>query len=187
MPLLIQSREADFPLFLKRQVLALSYLEWPQAFSAPPGDEEPLNYPDLDPFCIALLEDELLLSYTGVQSIKLGECRVSGISGMLTHPDHRGQGAGRRVLAAATRLMVDTGSDIGLFTCDPPLAPFYAAAGWEIRDDTPLVGGTREKPFSSAQFDKVTLVQAFTERGREELARRLAAPIELALGEGRLW
>ncbi|MFC4159722.1 GNAT family N-acetyltransferase [Chitinimonas lacunae] len=191
MPQLIQTSEADFPPELRRQALELSYLEWPQAFSAPPKGDEALNDPALDPVCIALVEDGCLLSYTGVQSLWFGKgdevCRVSGISGMLTRAAQRGRGAGRQVLVAASAWMARSGTDFGIFTCDPPLVAFYARAGWIETPTMPLVGGTREQPFPSAQFGKVTLAQAFTPRGQARLVQQQGRPIELELGVGNLW
>ncbi|MDK2124948.1 GNAT family N-acetyltransferase [Parachitinimonas caeni] len=185
------SPEVDFPLPFKRQALALTYAEWPTAFSGPPNDDEPLNAPEREPHCIAWIENGEVLSYTGVQFITLShdgkQYRAAGISGMLTAPQARHRGLGLKVLRKAAQLMQSQAADISVFTCDPPLAVFYAAGGWEVLGNTPLIGGSRERPMRSDDFGKLSLIRCFTDHGESIRPNLDGQAIWLDLGERQLW
>ena len=73
-------------------------------------------------------------------------------------------GATGGLVVAAREAIAASGADVGIFTCDRPLAPFYESAGWTVLPGTVLVGGTAEEPFPSDQWDKVTLARFFSAR-----------------------
>ena len=92
--------------------------------------------------------------------------------------------------AAHAALAADPDVDLGLFTCDRPLLPFYAAAGWSQLPGAVLVGGTPEDPFPSNRpgFDKVTMGDFFSPAARAAAPAFRHTRIELHSGSiDRLW
>jgi hypothetical protein len=81
-----------------------------------------------------------------------------------------------------------SGADLGIFTCDRPLAGFYERGGWHVLPGAVLIGGTLNAPFPSDQFDKVTLAAFFTEHARRHATTFDHARIELYPGNiDKLW
>ncbi|EST21457.1 hypothetical protein N566_27460 [Streptomycetaceae bacterium MP113-05] len=80
--------------------------------------------------------------------------------------------------------MADSGLDVGLFTCDPPLRRFYEGAGWDALPGTVLIGGTPESPFPSDRpgFDKVTMAAFFSAAACRARPAFTGARIELYPG-----
>ena len=100
---------------------------------------------------------------------------ASGLSTVVTDEAVRGRGHGRQLVSAAREAIAASGADLGIFTCDRPLGPFYESAGWAVIPGAVLVGGTPEEPFPSDQWDKVTLAAFFSREGAargRELRRR---------------
>jgi len=116
--------------------------------------------------------------------------RAGGLSTVVTRPEARGRGHGRYLVTAARTAMAAKDLDLGLFTCDRPLQPFYERAGWQALAGTVLVGGTRLSPFPSDQpgFDKVTMADFFSHEARRHRSSFQHARIELYPGEiDKLW
>ena len=107
---------------------------------------------------------------------------ASGLSTVVTDEALRGRGHGGRLVAAAHARIAASGADLGIFTCDRPLGPFYESAGWTLLPGTVLVGGTPEAPFPSDQWDKVTLASFFSPRVRQAAERFVGARIGLYPG-----
>lgn len=58
--------------------------------------------------------------------------QVVGISGVLTHPDHRGQGyAPGLIESALADARANWNSSFGLLTCKLSLIPYYQRLGWK--------------------------------------------------------
>ena len=113
---------------------------------------------------------------------------AAGLSTVVTDTARRGEGHGRRLVEAARTAIAEGGADLGIFTCDTPLGPFYERAGWTVLPGTVLVGGTPDDPFPSDRFDKVTLASFFTEHARAHAAAFAGARIALYPGAiDRLW
>jgi GNAT superfamily N-acetyltransferase len=140
---------------------------------------------------IVLVEDGLVRSHAAVlrKEIEHGAERylAFGLSCVVTQPSFRRKGFGRRIVGCATDYMKRAIADLGIFTCDPHLAPFYVFGGWEAAPDWPLIGGTRERPFASDRIGKLTIVRFFSERAKANRETMLSAPIQVDLGEGKLW
>jgi aminoglycoside 2'-N-acetyltransferase I len=86
--------------------------------------------------------------------------------------------------------MIDLQVDLGIFTCDRPLQPFYESAGWHVLPNTVLIGRTSDAAFLSDQprFDKLTLAAFFTPTALEAAASFHNARIPLHPGEiHKLW
>jgi aminoglycoside 2'-N-acetyltransferase I len=140
------------------------------------------------PVTMVLVVDGVVVASLDVLSkeiVHAGErYEASGLSWVVTGPEYRGRGYGQHLVAAARDHVEASGADLGLFTCDTPLQPFYARAGWELLPGTVLIGGTADDPFASDQpgFDKVTFGGFFTERARSHRADFIDARIELYSG-----
>ncbi len=108
---------------------------------------------------------------------------ASGLSTVVTDEALRGRGYGRILVTAAREAIEASGADLGIFTCDRELGPFYESAGWEIVPGAVLVGGTPDDPFPSDQWDKVTLARFFSERAQRQ-RERVRARADRALLRG---
>ncbi len=105
-----------------------------------------------------------------------------GISTMVTDRRRRGAGYGRTLAAAAREMMRAGGADLGIFTCDPDLQPFYELAGWHRLPGAVLIGGTPDEPFPSDVLGKVVMVDFFSDRARAAAGTFTGARIELYSG-----
>ncbi|HVK23503.1 MAG TPA: GNAT family N-acetyltransferase [Actinokineospora sp.] len=159
---------------------------WARAWGDPSGHD-----PVLGPVSMLLLDGDTVVAALDIlgKEIDHGGQRyvAGGLSTVVTREDSRGQGHGKRLVAEA-RVAMSRGYDLGLFTCDVPLRPFYESAGWRTLPGTVLVGGTPSAPFPSDQpgFDKVTMGDFFSPR--VDRAAFENARIELYPGEiDKLW
>ena len=100
-----------------------------------------------------------------------------GLSAVVTDEALRGRGHGRTLVGAAREQIRASGADLGLFTCERSLAPFYESAGWSMVPGAVVVGGTPDDPFPSDQLpDSVTFAGFFSAKARRRAAhvRQLA-------------
>ncbi|MFE0103432.1 GNAT family N-acetyltransferase [Streptomyces sp. NPDC059009] len=187
--------EADTPYDLRAQVLEIQDQAWPPAQPRPEGDATATHDPRLRPLSLLAVErGAVVVAALDILRKELVHDGVTyaagGLSTVATRRESRGRGYGRRLVVAARAAMGELGLDIGLFTCDRELQPFYESAGWEAVDGAVVVGGTADDPFPSDQpgFDKVTMAGSFTvpgERAREAFRGRR---IELHPGNiDKLW
>jgi predicted N-acetyltransferase YhbS len=115
---------------------------------------------------------------------------AGGLSTVVTPRDQRGRGYGGRLVRAARESMAAGAWDLGLFTCDRPLQPFYERAGWHHLPGAALVGGTAAAPFASdrPEFDKVTMAEFFSTHARRHRAAFRGARITIHSGDiDKLW
>jgi predicted N-acetyltransferase YhbS len=126
--------------------------------------------PALRPLSLLLVVDGQVVAALDILSKELehgGErYAASGLSTVVTAPSQRRRGYGGQLVRAARDRIAQSGADIGIFTCDRPLAGFYERAGWHVIPGAVLVGGTPDDPFPSDQWDKVTLGAFFSERAK---------------------
>jgi hypothetical protein len=183
--------EVELPDDLLRQTLVALRSEWPGAFTGAKAGRTQLNDPALHAMIFSLVVEGQLASHLSVLRktiIHRGEPYTAyGLSGVLTVPAFRGKSYGACVVRAATAFMEEDGADIGLFTCDPPLSPFYERCGWTLLEGASLTGGTRAKPVPSDTLGKVTFAHFFSVRAQAHRNDFMGAAIWLALGEGDLW
>lgn len=184
--------EAAVPAALRVQVHELQNQAWPS--DPPPPADTPVHDPALHPFSMLLVDEGLVLAALDVLRKPLQHGGITfqagGLSTVVTRETLRGRGYGHRLVAAARDAMADLRLDLGLFTCDRALQPFYESAGWQLLDGTVLIGGTPDDPFPSDQpgFDKVTLAAFFTPSARRHAPTFHNARIELYPGSiDKLW
>lgn len=181
--------EAEVPRDLRLQMLALQRQAWPDDG---PLEARPVHDPALRPESLLLVDGARVVAALDILSKRISHRCSSydarGLSAVVTDESLRRRGHGRRLVEFARRAIADGGADLGIFTCDRPLQPFYEAAGWQALPGTVLVGGTASAPFPSDRFDKVTLGCFFTAKAKRAESEFVGARIELHPGEiDRLW
>lgn len=182
--------EHAVPPELRAQVIALQNQAWPPEG---PSSLAPWHDRALDPVSVLLVDDDdRVLSALDILSKRIEHAGdtfdTSGISAMVTDERSRGMGYGSTLARAALTMMREAGADLGIFTCNRRLRGFYEGAGWECLPGTVLVGGTREDPFPSDRFDKVTMASFFSAKASASRERIRGARIGLYPGDiDRLW
>jgi GNAT superfamily N-acetyltransferase len=185
--------EAEVPPDLRAQVRAVQRSEWPGVGSDPlRAAADVAHDPALHPLSLLLLVDGRVAAALDILSKQIEHAgeryAASGLSTVVTDPAQRRRGHGHTLVHAAYERIADGDADIGIFTCDRPLAGFYEGAGWRVIPGAVLVGGTPDDPFPSDQWDKVTLGAFFSERARQHEASFAHTRIALYPGTlDRLW
>jgi aminoglycoside 2'-N-acetyltransferase I len=186
--------QARVPARLRSQVLTAHAEAWPPADPTAPRTQWPTHDPALQPITMILVADGALLSALDILSKPIehaGQTYLAGgLSTVVTPRDRQGRGHGLQLVTAARDAMATGDWDLGLFTCDRPLRPFYERAGWHLLPGAVLVGGTAAAPFASDQqgFDKVTMVEFFSRLARRHQATFPGSRIGLHSGEiDKLW
>jgi aminoglycoside 2'-N-acetyltransferase I len=183
--------ENDVPAAWRAQTDRLRESAWP----SPTGDRSGSRHDRaLSPQTLLLLDGVDVVAALDVLTKDITHAgavfRARGISAMVTDPDRRRQRLGHRLAAAAHDVIANGGVDLGIFTCDRPLAPFYEGAGWPVLPGAVLIGGTVDDPFPGDQpgFDKVTLADFFSPASVAARGAFVGARIELYPGViDRLW
>jgi aminoglycoside 2'-N-acetyltransferase I len=185
--------EAEVPADLRSQVLAMQNEAWPAPDTRSP-ESRVTHDPNLDPLSMLLVDGDRVLAALDILSKPLVHAgrgfRAGGLSTVVVRSPSRGMGFGRTLVAAAHDRMATDGFDLGLFTCDRPLRPFYELAGWRELPGTVIVGGTPQDPFPSDRpgLDKVTMADFFSTAARVAQDSFTRARIGLYPGEiDRLW
>lgn len=189
---MLQFLQEDCPQTVRTQILTMMQREWPQAFAGKSHDE--IAWPDnpaTQPTSFVLLADHTVICHVAVpwKTIQHGgeSYKVFGLSEVMTHPSHRHQGLGLRLVKEAADFIEQSGADLSIFTCQPPLVSFYRQGGWEQASHTNLIGGTREKPFRSDMLGLATMIRFFSPGVRRNIADFIDADVYLELGENMLW
>jgi GNAT superfamily N-acetyltransferase len=175
---------------LRRDIALLQHRVAPTA-GPPPGDSSPPEHdPLLDALSFYLVADSRVVSYAAVvhKQIKHGHETfwIGGLSCVATDPDYQGRGLGSRTVGAATRYIEHSTIDIGIFTCDPPLAGFYARAGaWPVVPDVIVIGSRQEGALSSIALQKVVLMRLFSAKAQAAVAGLRQTTINLDLPVGQ--
>jgi GNAT superfamily N-acetyltransferase len=175
---------------LRREIAWLQHRAAPE-LSPPPGNSiAPEHDPALDALSFYLRLDERVVSYAAVVHVPIVHASepylVAGLSCVATDPAYQRRGLGSRVVAAATRAILDSTADIGLFTCDPPLVAFYARAGdWRPAPGIILLGNRLPGALSSTTLGKAVLMRLVSARAQAAAASLETATISLDLPSGQ--
>jgi len=144
----------------------------------------------LDALSFYLVAHGRVVSYAAVvhKQIRHGDATfwIAGLSCVATDPDYQGRGLGSRIVGAATRCIEHSTTDIGIFTCDPPLAAFYARAGaWPVAPDVVLIGSRHDGALSSVSLRKVVLMRLFSAKAQAAVGQLRQTTIDLDLPLGQ--
>jgi len=183
--------QAALPPDLKRAALQILEAAWPSGRSLEERLSRPLHDPRNTPECMLLRVKGEVVAYLAIPTKTIEHAGVpytaAGLSAVATHRAHQRRGYAGRLVTAARERIAAAGIDLGVFTCDTPLAPFYVARGWELMPSTVVVGGSRGRPFRADSMDKRTLMGFFTPHAQSHRAAFEDADIYLELRDGDLW
>jgi GNAT superfamily N-acetyltransferase len=175
---------------VRRDIALLMHRVWPDQ-SAPSQDEAvPEEHdPELDALCCFIYRGNRLLSYAAILNFTLSHAGqtffVAALSCVATDPAYQNQGLSSLVVSAATRCIENSHADIGLFTCDPPLASFYAKAGWPAASGVVVIGSHDACALSSAELGKVVLLRLLSEHAHDHAAAFANTTLSLGLPLGQ--
>lgn len=185
-------RYNDAPDALRRRFALLHQRVDPDDAFAPDGPPPVIHDPRLDAmsFYASTRSNGEVVSYAAVVRKTIAHAgkrfSIGGVSWGATDPAHPRAGLGARTVSAATQWMAASGLDIGVFTCDPPLARFYARAGdWPIAAHVTLIGSRAAGALRSDTLNKVVLMRLFTAKARAAEAELSRATIDLDLPPGQ--
>lgn len=180
------------PVELVQQFAALQRRAYQAGEPTQAQDPKPLHDPALSARSFYLQRDNRTVAYAGVVTkvIQHGDrpFTISGLSCVATDPDYQRQGLGRRVVAAATFFIEQSGVDFGVFTCAPYLTGFYFEAGyWQEAPQVVLLGSQNPEAITSEAIDVVVLLRLFSTRAKAETGNLLRGVIDLNLPVGQFW
>ena len=165
----------DLPPDLKWQILSFLRIAWSGGFVGENRLRDWISLPTDHPSHVVLVENGLLISHTEVVWKYLdhaGETyKAYGLSGVLTYPSFRGQGYGRQVVDAGTRIIRAGDADIGIFHCAHSLGPFYAKSGWIPMPGTTTWVGPKSAPVVSDELLMMLFLSEKGQRGRPAFER----------------
>jgi GNAT superfamily N-acetyltransferase len=180
----------EAPELLRRQFALLLHRANPDTHLVP-VDAVPVQHdPALDALSFYALLGGEIVSYAAVirKTISHGTqtYTLGGLSWVSTDPDYQRRGIGTRTVSAATRWMECSNLDIGLFSCDPPLASFYARAGeWPVVEDVVLIGSRHCDALRSDTLGKVVLLRLFSAKANvnASMLRHTTIDLDLPIGQ----
>lgn len=186
----LQYQQENCPIEIRTQIVDLLRTEWPSSYTKNQPDW-PTEPAELNPISVLLMDDGQVISHAVVLRKSIEHCEeyylAYGLGSVVTKGSYRNKGYGHRIVRGATQYIREQNADIGVFTCDPHLQKLYTSAGWEVAMNSPLVGGTTVKPFRSDKLGKITLIQLFSDRAKASRSKIISAPMNIELGEGKLW
>jgi GNAT superfamily N-acetyltransferase len=174
---------------LRRAIALLLRSAYPTVAGQVADPAAPDHEPSLDAISFFVLDGDRVVSYAGVVHLTIrhgGEVwTLAGLSAVATAPEFRGRGLATAVVSAATRHIEQGTTDIGLFTCDPPLAALYQRAGWTIAPDARVVGSHDPEALTSDGLGKVVFMRLISARARTSGERLLTGTLSLGLPVGQ--
>src|SRR5262245_25943816 len=175
---------------LRRAIALLQHRVAPTTVPLPGDPLPPEHDLMLDALSFYLLAGSRVVSYAAVvhKQIEHGAETfwIAGLSCVATDPEYQGRGFGSRIVGAATRYIEQSTIDFGVFTCDPPLARFYARAGaWPVAVDVVLIGSHDDGALTSMALQKVVLMRLFSAKAQAAAAQLRQTVINLDLPVGQ--
>lgn len=180
----------DAPDALRRRFALLQHRATPDAGPMPEeSTPELLHDPVLNARSFYSSVNGEIASYAAVvrKTITHGEqvFDMAGLSCVATDLNFQARGFGLRTVAAATRWIEQSPVDFGVFTCDPPLAHFYARAGaWPVVKDVVLIGSRADGALRSDLLGKAVLMRLFSAKARAAASTLSHTVIDLGLPVG---
>lgn len=188
---LLHFHQEDCPSYIKKQIISLMRLEWPQAFGDKDEDIHWPDSPETQPTSLVFVENNFVISHAAIPwkyiSHEGQQYKAFGLSEVMTSPCYRKQGYGLRLIKEAYSFIEKNNPDISTFTCEPALVHFYSQGGWEYKQNINLIGGIRNKPFRSDSLGLCTMINLFSATAKNNLLSLEETDIYLELGERKLW
>jgi GNAT superfamily N-acetyltransferase len=182
---LITCADNDLPSYVRWQVLSFLRMEWPFIFRGEARLTKHIHDPEFFPFHVALVEEEVLISYATILQMQLDHAsatyRVAGLANVMTYPPYRNEGHATRVVREASDHIKAGGcagrggggpthsvggpppADVAALFCDPALREFYARSGWEPIDGGLTLVGPAADP---RPFDALRMMLFLSEKGQ---------------------
>lgn len=160
---------ATIPLHLEVQVRALLSAEWPDS------DEDatrPLTYPQLHPMYFIITDEEQVISYARTiwaMVSHLGQSfKLYGLGDVVTKPQFRCKGYGRRIVEkATTHIKSDREADAALLLTAPSLESFYQRSGWESIPELRVMTGEYDESNIETALPMMMFISAKAHTSRE--------------------
>lgn len=180
------------PEVLRRDIAMLMHDVWPDVSPLPTETMIPNPHDEgwqADAFYLYI--DGHLASYAGIVQKAImhqgHRFQIAGLSCVATAPACRGRRLGHQTVAAATQwLERQPHVDLGIFTCHPSLAGFYAdAGGWQMVPDVRLIGSEEAGALSSDALPVVVMQRLLSEKARDFASALRHTPINLQVPAGQ--
>jgi predicted acetyltransferase len=173
----------EFPPLLECQVRDFVRIVWPA--SNVDDRSVPLGPRDRDPVHVVIVDGDTLISHVQLLTFTIDHAdesyRVMGVSGVLTYPNFRKHGYGRKVVEAATQYIGAQNVDFGMLFTMPELGKFYGQFGWVQMPNLDILAGDKDAPQLREEF---TLMLPVNERGHQAVKTFENAAVYVG---ARLW
>lgn len=166
----------EFPEMLNWQAVSFMRVQWPFIYSGSNRFGKNTYPPEWHPIHFSIVEEDVLISYAGVIQVDIEHAgqtyKACGLGNVFTFPPFRRNGYGTQVVQAATEHILQSDVDIGILFCDSPLASFYAASGWESKNDALTREGTPDNYLSHESLRMMLFISEKGRRGRNAFANQ---------------
>jgi len=141
----------ELPDVYKYQVLAFQRIIWTKGFVGKNQDRDWISSESEHPLHFIIASEKKLIGHVEVVWRMMEHCAVEyktyGLTGVLTYPDFRKMGVGKKLVLVATEYILKSDADLGLFHCKDENVPFYTSCGWEPLAGAPVtLIGDPDKP-----------------------------------------
>jgi predicted acetyltransferase len=145
----IYQSDGVFPENLKLQVLCFLRMSYPEGFEGENENRDWINNPEENAIHVVITtQNAILVSYCAVVRKQLFHAQEIyncwGLTGVLTYPAFRGRGFGKRIVDIGTKIIKESGADIGMFHCDEQLKDFYQKSGWAPMENAITLLGDKD-------------------------------------------
>jgi GNAT superfamily N-acetyltransferase len=157
----------EIPPHLKYQILSFLRITWPEGFVGENRLRNWISAEGVHSISLMVVKQDILISHVEVVWKYLDHdgktYKVYGLSGVLTYPDFRGQGYGKRIVDKGTAYIEASDADIAMFHCDKSLKGFYENCGWIPMETAVTYVGSKDNPAIS---NELLMMRFLSERGK---------------------
>jgi hypothetical protein len=173
----------ELPPLLECQIRDFVRIVWPT--SNVDDRSVPLGPRDRDPVHVVIVDGDTLISHVQLLTFNIEHAgenyKVIGVSGVLTYPNFRKGGYGRKVVDESTQYIASKGVDFGMLFTMPELTNFYGKSGWVTVPKLTILVGDKAKPRDGNQY---TLMYPVTDHGERAVKAFKSASVYVG---SRLW
>ncbi|MCA9397887.1 hypothetical protein KC573_03580, partial [candidate division WWE3 bacterium] len=117
-------------------------------------------------------DNNVLISYCAVVRKTLHHAGKDfdcwGLTGVMTFTPFVCMGFETRIVDIATKIIDESGCDIGMFHCSKESKPFYEKSGWEAMENTKTLTGDVENPELSDELMMMRFVSKLGKSKRKD-------------------